>query len=1131
MKGLFILMIASSFHLEFNFKSSAGQIIPSTSSKSSPAILGLTLLKEPEDALLTARGAYLNHSTQIVLPPNTISSSLPSFSSLFSLSILFLPNSPGCLLNLKFSIKTSAKLCWTKNDFGLITNKEVFLPLFKVPSNFYESWNALSFSISSDSSKRTILSEIKIKSYENEIKFYNSYEEFQEVLPEFLVFSKFSGVVSNFFVSTLYSDHFFEFDKYFGFTDSTENFCPDSCFDFCIKDEKFICVTTDLICGAKFLDIEEGLCFDKILNCVKQKSKYCVDCEFGYSLSESKLSCTLHNVHQKLECYVECATCSGPTFLDCLTCADPNANPNPSGQCKCNKDFHQYNNNPLACTYKSCDQDCLYCTGPESTQCIECSDSNAYLDQNNNCVCSSGYYDAGSSLVDCSACHDDCKTCNGGLQTDCIDCKDTNSHIDSLSSLCSCNEGFYLMSSVTFACQSCNSNCKTCSGPDANQCTGCFSNTSLDLNGNCVSICNDGYVSADSQCKQCHKSCFSCSGTSDTECIYCKDSNAEVFVTSKKCECKAGYVKINNICTKCHNSCLSCTGITESDCISCNDSNAEVELITGKCECNTGYVKINNICTKCHDSCFNCTGISESDCIACSDFNAKVSTINSKCECMNGFIDLNNICTKCHDSCFNCTGITNVDCISCKDSNAEVSLMTSECECKIGYYLSNFSCHQCHKSCLSCSGGTENDCLVCIDSNSYVSDQGNCVCLQGYTKSNFDNITCLNLSGDLHTCGLGYFLLNFTCEKCNENCSECENFEFCTACNDQSMIFIDQKCVCPDEFISVSGTCECSLNHYKLNGTCTECLVGCDQCLSDLMCTEPTSGYYIDSGIPYPCDKSCFECTGPSFNNCLACATPKILNNSTCVCPDGQYLLNSKCIWCAENCKKCSSKIYCEVCKEPYLLDSSNKCFKSAPQEPYTKIFNSFASNLKYVSFAFAYFSASFTSQPSVVWTTINTVQILCYVPLQNIDLPNNLFTFFKSLQPISLIPNIWEILNVNQCNSNLISPFYKYGYTCEYFVTNTGEVFLAFIVSILYLFVILILFCVCFGQTKSFLLKLIKMYKWGYFIRFWMEAFLDIAIPCIISVNYVINNQLSLESKNQIVNSTLGFVFIVKDI
>jgi len=379
--------------------------------------------------------------------------------------------------------------------------------------------------------------------------------------------------------------------------------------------------------------------------------------------------------------------------------------------------------------------------------------------------------------------------------------------------------------------------------------------------------------------------------------------------------------------------------------------------------------------------------------------------------------------------------------------------------------------------------------------------------LEGYIKNEFDNLTCTPKFKDNTQCDPGFFFNNITCEKCHQNCLECENYEFCLTCKDELMIIIDKNCTCPDEFINVNATCECPLRHFKLNSTCNECLTGCDKCSNISNCTEAAPGFYLDSGTPYPCDKSCFECTGPSSYNCSACAAPQTLNNSVCECPDSQYFNIYECTPCSKNCKKCSQNDFCEECEASYDLDSSKKCSKSVPEEPLTEIFTSLTSTIKYASFAFAYLSASFTSHPSLVWTTINTVQLLCYIPLQNIELPSNLFTFFRSLQPINMIPNLWNALKISQCRSNIVPPFKKYNYICEYFVTNTGEIFVAFIISILYFFLILILFCFSCGKTKSFFLKLIIKYRWSYFIRFWMEAFLDIAIPSVISMNFVMNN------------------------
>lgn len=487
------------------------------------------------------------------------------------------------------------------------------------------------------------------------------------------------------------------------------------------------------------------------------------------------------------------------------------------------------------------------------------------------------------------------------------------------------------------------------------------------------------------------------------------------------------------------------------------------------------------------------------------------------------------MCKSCHQSCLTCSGSTEYDCLTCSDDNSFISPVSNKCECDSGYVLSDNSsyiCVKCDASCTTCSGSTEYDCLACSDPNSAISDQGNCICLEGYSLSS-DNLTCVQEK--CPACDPGFYSQSCSCLECSENCSECTDYETCTACKDPEMLIVNNSCECPEDFISQNGLCFCPDHQYKSDNSCVSCPKGCDECIGEENCLKASSGYYLDSEVAYPCHPTCLECNGPDSNNCTSCFPSQQHKNSSCLCLSSQYFHKNSCVSCGSNCKKCSSDGNCELCNSSYTLDSSLNCQKKSSEEDFIKVFNSIGSSFAFVSLGFAFLLGSFNNRPSIIWTTINTVQILCYVPLQNVKITKTLFNFFKILQPISIIPNIWNFLMLQQCDSSLVPPFYEYGYTCEYFILNTGEIFLAFLLSVTYFLLLLLLFCVCEGKVKQFLFLLVKKYKWNFFIRYWIESFVDIAIPCIITMNNVRFTQLSLSSSNLILNSTLGFIFFVK--
>lgn len=65
-------------------------------------------------------------------------------------------------------------------------------------------------------------------------------------------------------------------------------------------------------------------------------------------------------------------------------------------------------------------------------------------------------------------------------------------------------------------CKFCHEECRTCSGPTKNDCTGCYE-PKYYHKGKCIYNCPSGfYHDKDSmECKACHAHCSSCEGASD----------------------------------------------------------------------------------------------------------------------------------------------------------------------------------------------------------------------------------------------------------------------------------------------------------------------------------------------------------------------------------------------------------------------------------------------------------------------------------------------------------------------------------------------------------------------------------------------------------------------------------------
>jgi proprotein convertase subtilisin/kexin type 5 len=165
--------------------------------------------------------------------------------------------------------------------------------------------------------------------------------------------------------------------------------------------------------------------------------------------------------------------CSGPLITNCLVCspADNRMIQNPEGLCICNTGFIDIGI-PLCGV---CHYSCLSCNAPISiTGCNTCHPPSNYRVStpiSGACSCIQGYYDDGIN-VQCGICHYSCETCSSALINNCSTCNLPIS-IRTLSAAneCLCNTGYY--DAGVSICVQCHYSCQECSGVLSNQCLKC----------------------------------------------------------------------------------------------------------------------------------------------------------------------------------------------------------------------------------------------------------------------------------------------------------------------------------------------------------------------------------------------------------------------------------------------------------------------------------------------------------------------------------------------------------------------------------------------------------------------------------------------------------------------------------
>ena len=261
------------------------------------------------------------------------------------------------------------------------------------------------------------------------------------------------------------------------------------------------------------------------------------------------------------DCDSTCAQCSGSSANSCTVCATGFSLSN--GKCVCQQSTCNCASGTYFQTSSSicieCSSSCEECSGSQSNQCTSCTNNLvlfASATVTGTCICPTGtYLDQQPQM--CLDCSSTCLTCSGPSSTQCLQCQSDTMLLSDGS--CVCSTGFYHATDVT-TCLSCDSSCQTCSGPERSQCLSCSSAAHTLQNGYCVTTCQQNeYRTSDMSCQPCDESCQTCSGSKPNQCTSCVapltfSNNTCSEISSNGCyyNCKSCLSSFPYRCTQCN---------------------------------------------------------------------------------------------------------------------------------------------------------------------------------------------------------------------------------------------------------------------------------------------------------------------------------------------------------------------------------------------------------------------------------------------------------------------------------------------------------------------------------------------------------------------------------------------------
>ena len=910
------------------------------------------------------------------------------------------------------------------------------------------------------------------------------------------------------------------------------------------------------------------LCKDECETC--SSSSVCIKCKAQYGIP-SDIGCKcktgyygyapLNSIDSCKACKIECLTCGD--YTSCSKCTANNSYSDSSQYgCTCSNGFH--GNHPLvqenSCSSVqalNCGVTCSACNG---LICLGCISDNAQV-INNVCVCNTQYFANGPPLIkkdSCVKCKDECLECLDA--NSCKTCALKNSEFTN--GACNCKDGFYkgLVNGKDY-CMSCHKHCKRCE--NSYKCIECVaSNASPDNIQGCT--CNSNYFASNVEMDT-EDACSICDSIICSVNL-CPDLNI-IYDNSENCICGNGYYKeellnTNFQCNICHEECETC--VKQDFCKKCKDINSKPDQTQG-CICNEGYYKTSLInsktfCNKCIINCIEC-----SDDIQCSkcktDFilsndhkecilNCKVNMHgeNNSCICDSGYYLLDNLneCVSCTYPCNTCLSLSK--CLTCVEVLMEVN-ENNECTCKKGFYLSKKAdeqyCLECKQPCNECLN--LDFCLSCYDNGMSLYNgvckmkcfngvwneiNKNCICEYGMYVEKYDEESfickkcepecesCLNktyclscltnftLSNEqdgicVKSCNPGFYLQNNLCLKCNTLCNDCKNSTFCYSCIDNS-IKIKNICYCKNHTKFIKNRCQDMFFIFRLKQKNLNIFINFNETLPDYL-EESNISVSIEGITKYS-----FSFMSSSLKTSIISLKPNenIPNNTKLTVE-----ITEKTFYSSIDSKLLEHKQ--SILLNEYILTKSSNLIELAGKlaKPISQASTSTSVGL------------SIISNPASAWVLINTLQLIIYLPISSNNLSQNLRDFCASFGDFNLLPNLFLYMFSESSSSRPSKNEREVGIDTSVFFINAGKNF-TLLISFVFLYpLIFILWKLQLGKLSQRLLKILKNYKYGIFIRYLIQSYLDLLIFSIIQIRSDIN--MPSGYFNLVISSVCMVIFI----
>ena len=404
------------------------------------------------------------------------------------------------------------------------------------------------------------------------------------------------------------------------------------------------------------------------------------------------------------------------------------------------------------------------------------------------------------------------------------------------------------------------------------------------------------------------------------------------------------------------------------------------------------------------------------------------------------------------------------------------------------------SCTACPSSCTR--GCFEGSCNLCTDQICYHCNFYD-TCLSCRNNSSFRGSRC--------TCNDGYFWngTSEACQTCEEHCTLCSATE-CLACDYMFFPAFTQCYPCPDKCVACDYPCtQCITNASPVDGLC-RCNLNYDggECTSvSLTVNASVTGGNItlqfsdQLSLGLSAASISVQIVGISLSwvvQDLGEAEYKIL-----LTPSSEYSESNATL---EFTREIISIHNAELVNKSIILTLS----ESTRYEAY-KTLNTYSSTYsKATTYAISGLAAfaSLLSNPTALWSFINTIQLLCFIPLSSVNLTPEIEGTLVGLRSYNIFPNMFTSFYKGGSTPDSTRAV-RLGFVSNSVILNTGKEATAFLLFLgQYLVFYLLSFINCpIKFIDEYIMESLMEFKYGFFLRFAIQYYLEFCVACLLGL------------------------------